>query len=233
MILTILIGVAGLSACSSFGARRDPPWPATSEPARNRDKVEASHTSTSLWNPNATMTLAYDDHRARRIGDLVTVVVTETSEASREASTDLGRSSSVDVGVDAMLGMPMHMGLPGLYKGGNDFSPNVSASTGNSFSGSGATKRKETLKTRIAARVMEILEDGNMLVEGRRQVEVNDEIQYLYVRGIARPVDISPDNMILSTSLADADIIYSGTGAVSGEQKPGWGYRLLSAVWPF
>lgn len=224
---------AALAACSSFSSRHEPPWPAATEPARLADRMDPAKTSTSLWSPSAALTRAYDDHRARRIGDLVTVVVVETSEASREASTDLSRTSSVDMGIDAALGMPLHMGLPNLYKGGNDFSPEIKASTGNSFKGDGSTKRKESLKTRIAARVMEILEDGNLMVEGRRQVEVNDEIQYLYVRGIARPVDISPDNMISSSALADAQIIYSGTGAITGEQRPGWLYRMLAAVWPF
>lgn len=229
----VLFALLALPACSGLGGKPEPPWPAATEPARSMDLLEPAPTRTSLWTPGAALTRAYDDHRARRIGDLVTVVVVESSEASREASTDLSRDTSVDVGVDAMLGMPTHMGLPDIYKGGGDFDPRVQASSGNSFKGSGATKRKESLKTRIAARVMEILDDGNMVVEGRRQVEVNDEIQYLYVRGIARPVDISPDNMISSSALADAEIIYSGNGALSNEQRPGWLYRVLSAVWPF
>jgi flagellar L-ring protein precursor FlgH len=197
------------------------------------DRVEPAQSPTSLWNSNAALTKAYDDHRARRIGDLVTVVVSESSEASRSASTDLSRDTEMGLGIDAMLGAPDHLGLPGLFKGGNDFSPTVSASTGNSFSGGGSTSRKESLKTNVAARVMEILPDGNMVVEGRRQVEVNDDIQYIYVRGMARPVDISPNNTISSSALADAEIVYNGTGAISNEQKPGWAYRLFSAVWPF
>lgn len=234
--ITTLIAIAALAAltgCSAGQTRSEPPWPAATPTARAMDQVEPTKSSTSLWHSGAELTKAYDDHRARRIGDLVTVVVVESSEASREASTDLGRDTEVDFGIDTMLGAPDHLGLPDLYKGGNDFSPHVAASTSNSFSGGGSTKRKETLRTNVAARVIEILHDGNMIVEGRRQVEVNNDIQYIYVRGMARPVDISPNNTISSSSLADAEIVYNGTGAIANEQKPGWGYRFFSAIWPF
>lgn len=230
------IALAGLLLAGCSGSRiasRMPPAPESYKSSRGADAIEPGLKPTSLWRPNAELTRAYDDHRARRIGDLVTVIVSETSEASKQASTSLGRDSSVDVGVDAAFGLPTHLGLADIYSNGGDFSPSVKAGGSNSFKGTGTTSRKESLKTTVACRVMDILPDGNLLVEGRRQVEVNDEVQFLYVRGIARPVDISPNNAISSFALADAEILYDGTGAITSEQKPGWMYRVLSAIWPF
>jgi flagellar L-ring protein precursor FlgH len=170
----------------------------------------------------------YDDNRARRVGDLVTVVVLESSEASREASTGVSRDSSVSADIETFLGSDLDTGGPNQF-----FQPEVRAGTSNSFQGSGSTKRKDLLRTTVAARVAQVLDDGNLVVEGRREVRVNAETQYLFVRGIARPVDISTNNTITSAALADAQILYGGRGIVSNQQKPGWMYQVLDVVWPF
>jgi flagellar L-ring protein precursor FlgH len=188
--------------------------------------------STSLWADGSPLTGAYNDNRARRVGDLVTVLVIEQSEASREASTGLTRDSSVDAGVSAVLGAPLSLGLNHLY-GSSGFQPAVKGSASNSFKGQGTTKRKDLLRSSVAARVVNVLDDGNLVVEGRRQVTVNEENQYLFVRGIARPSDISPDNTITSVALADAQILYGGKGDLADQQKPGWLARAVASVWPF
>jgi flagellar L-ring protein precursor FlgH len=213
-------------------ALEEPPWPAPTPIVRPVDAAPVPLRPTSLWHEGAPLTGVYDDRRARRLGDLVTVLVVESSEASREASTDVSRDTSVAASVGAFLGAPTHLGLEHLY-GKQGFDPSVRASTANSFKGEGTTKRKDVLRTRVSARVVNILEDGNLVVEGRRQVKVNEETQYLFVRGIARPIDIAPDNTIASTALADGQILYGGSGLLASQQKPGWLYRALDAVWPF
>lgn len=233
LLIPAAVALAAFGCQSNRYTERYAPKYERTEVSRAKDIPEPGVKSTSLWHKNAELTRAYDDHRARRIGDLVTVIVSEKSEASRQASTNLGHDASVDAEVTGLLGAPTHMGLPGLWGKGKDFSPSVGAGTSNSFSGSGTTSRKESLTTMVAARVLEILPDGNFLVEGRREVSVNDETQFLYVRGIARPVDISPYNTISSSALADAEILYDGTGAITSAQRPGWMYRLLSTIWPF
>lgn len=233
LILALALLTAAACSPSKIASKSEPKWSTETDSARRRDISQPVVKSTSLWRSNAELTSVYNDHRARHVGDLVTVIVSETSEASREASTNLGRDSSVSAGISTMLGAPSHLGAPDLWGNGFNFSPNVAASTGNSFKGGGSSKRKESLKSMVAARVMEILPDGNFLVEGRRQVDVNDEVQFLYVKGIARPVDISPYNTISSSALADAEILYDGSGAITSDLKPGWGYRILSAIWPF
>ncbi|MBE0617100.1 MAG: flagellar basal body L-ring protein FlgH [Proteobacteria bacterium] len=218
---------AGL-LCLAVGCARpyvqEPPWPAPTPLAPTVRASQRPVQATSLWVDESPLTAAYEDRRARQIGDLVTVEVVESSEASREASTDVSRDSSVAAGIDNLVGVDLNV---------RGFEPKLAASTANSFKGSGATKRKDLLRTRVAARVVQILEDGNLVLEGRRQVRVNEETQYLFVRGIARPTDISPDNTIASAALADAQVLYGGNGLVAAQQKPGWLYRVADAVWPF
>lgn len=221
----------GLTGCS-HPYLEEPPWPAPTPIARAPEGPRTPVQSTSLWSDSSPLTGVFDDHRARRLGDLVTVLVVESSQASREATTDMGRTSAVSADVGAFLGSPTDLGLSHLY-GKTGFQPTVKADTANSFKGAGATTRKDQLNARVAARVVNILEDGNLVLEGRRQVKVNEETQYLFVRGIARASDISPDNTVSSVALADAQILYGGNGLVASQQKPGWLYRLVEAVWPF
>ncbi len=210
----------------------EPPWPPPTPLARAPGDGGAPAQPTSLWRESAPLARLYRDHRAFAVGDLVTVIVIESAEATREASTDVSRDTQVSAGVSSFLGMPSHYGLPDLYRSGG-FSPTVGAKTSNSFKGSGATKQRDELKMRVTARVVHVLDDGNLVIEGRRQVKVNDDTQYLYVRGIVRPQDISADNTVSSIALADAQILYGGKGLVASQQRPGWMYRILDAVWPF
>ena len=223
------LGLA-VAGCSTHVAV--PPWPEPTPVAPAAPVVRPPVQSTSLWADGSPLTGVYNDNRARHVGDVVTVVVLESSEASREASTDLKRDAAVDASVTSVLGSPVTLGLDHLY-GSTGFKPEVAAQTSNSFKGEGTTKRKDLLRSRVAARVVSVLDDGNLVIEGRRQVQVNEENQYLFVRGIARPSDIAPDNTITSVALADAHIVYGGKGDLSRQQKPGWLYRAVDAVWPF
>ncbi|MEW6489400.1 MAG: flagellar basal body L-ring protein FlgH [Thermodesulfobacteriota bacterium] len=216
---------AVLGGCATGGAHlQEPPWPAPTPLAPVARTMDRSVQPTSLWVDASPLTLAYEDRRAREIGDLVTVVVVESSEASREASTGISRDASVSAEISNLAGIDLNRG---------GFEPKLGASTANSFRGAGTTKRKDLLRTRVAARVVQVLEDGNLVLEGRRQVKVNEETQYLFVRGIARPSDISPANTVTSTDLADAQVLYGGQGLLASQQRPGWLYRIADAVWPF
>ncbi len=228
-----LLALLSLTLVGCAGWRpQEPPWSAPTPLAPRTGPAPQVYQATSLWADGAGLTRVYSDRRAREVGDLVTVLVVESSEASREASTGMSRDSSMSAGVSAFLGAPTSFGLNKLY-GSAGLDPKIEASTGNSFTGSGNTKRKDVLRTRLAARVVNVLEDGNLVLEGRRQVEVNEETQHLFVRGIARPADITPDNTVSSVALADAQILYGGTGVLSSQQSPGWLYRIVDAVWPF
>ena len=103
----------------------------------------------------------------------------------------------------------------------------------NNFSGAGTSDRSGQVTASIAARVTEVLPNGNLSVFGRRAMKVNNEVQYITVAGVVRPQDISATNRVQSTSLADSRIEYYGKGALADKQKPGWGTRIIDNLWPW
>ncbi len=103
----------------------------------------------------------------------------------------------------------------------------------NGFDGAGATKRKNSVAATLTAVVREVFPNGNLYIEGMKEVIINNERQYIILSGVIRPEDIRPDNSITSDLIADARIVYTGSGVVSDKQRPGWLGRLMDLVWPF
>lgn len=191
-----------------------------------KDKYEGS-----LWNAGSPLSDIFMDAKARRVGDIVTINVVETSSASNNANTNTSRSSSLSMQLSNFLGLEDNSKFPNSAK----FDPfgSITGSTANAFSGTGSTNRSGKLDATITARVVEVFPNGNLKIMGRREITINNEKQYIVLSGIIRSRDISPDNVILSTSIADARIAYSGQGVLNDRQKSGWGARVLDAVWPF
>ncbi|MBN2059016.1 MAG: flagellar basal body L-ring protein FlgH [Deltaproteobacteria bacterium] len=180
----------------------------------------------------------FQDLRAHQTGDLVTVNIVETSSASKKAGTKTSRESNIDAGIDSLLGWEnkiKHLTSFGNKKVRNAYNNNsiFKGSISNGFTGSGTTTRDESMTASITARVMEVMPNGNLFIKGSREVKVNNETQYIILSGFIRPVDISPDNTILSSYIGDAKIEYVGKGPVSDKQRPGWLARAVDLVWPF
>ena len=114
-----------------------------------------------------------------------------------------------------------------------DLSNLINASASSKFDGSGSTTRKENLNATITAKVVDVLPNGNLLIEGRRNVKVNNEDQVILIEGTVRPKDISTDNVVNSSYVADARITYTGKGIISDRQSPGWLMNLVDKIWPF
>jgi len=217
-----------LIALLSAGCATQPP--ANKFPALEQqlDKPRVSYGNGSLWQGNGGGLV--DDFKARGKGDILTVVISETASASKEATTGTSRASEVAAGIPNLMGLETKM--TGISKW-MDLSKLVNASASSKFDGSGSTTRKENLNATITARVIDVLANGNMLIEGRRNVLVNHEDQIIVLTGTVRPRDITPDNMVNSTFIADARIAYSGKGIISDRQQPGWLMGILDKVWPF
>ena len=114
-----------------------------------------------------------------------------------------------------------------------DLSKLLNASTGSSFKGTGSTSRQENLKATITARIIDVQANGNLMIEGRRNIKVNEEDQIIILEGIIRSRDIAQDNTVNSIYIADARISYSGRGIISDRQSPGWLMNILDKIWPF
>ncbi len=183
----------------------------------------------SLWTGSLPALVA--DRKGRTIGDIVTVAIFEKASASKQASTETGRDTSVSADISALLGLEKK--LPGLFNLGMDPTNLIDASASNSFSGSGKTSRAEDLVAALTVQIVQIYPNGNLRIAGNKTVTVNNEMQIVKLSGIVRETDISPGNVIDSKNILNARIYYSGQGVISDKQKPGWLTRSLDAVWPF
>lgn len=188
------------------------------------------HNNGSLWSDNTTLSHMFINAKARRVGDIVTIKIVESSSATNQANTDTDRTTSLDVGLTGFFNLEDR--YPATRKFFNPFAPVTSEYTGE-FAGSGKTVRSGALTAYITARIIQIMPNGNFVIEGNREVRVNNENQIITLTGIVRPRDISSDNVIQSTYIADARISYSGSGIVNDQQRPGWLTRILDNIWPF
>ena len=190
---------------------------------------ESERTDGSLW-PGEQHSL-YADHKARTVGDIVTITISEKASASKQASTTTDRTSSMTAGI------PHLFGLENSSMVGNnpniDITKLVEASFANKFAGTGTTVRKEDLIASLTAQVVDVYPNGNLKIRGGKEVQVNNEVQVIYMTGIIRPVDIMANNTVDSKHLLNAKISYTGKGAISDKQKPGWLLRTLDNIWPF
>jgi flagellar L-ring protein FlgH len=187
-------------------------------------------TEGSLWQENGTvMGELFVNPKARRVGDIVTIKITESAKASNNATTNTKRDSSVSVGIDKFLGLENNV-TP--TQGLNPFG-RIAGSANNQFKGEGGTSRSGDLDAYITTRVIGVLPNGNLAISGSRQIVVNNESQLIVVTGVIRSRDISSENVVLSTYISDARIAYSGSGIVNDSQRKGWLANILDIVSPF
>ena len=185
----------------------------------------------SLWSEMTGIAL-YPDMRARKIGDIVVVRITEDPEADLSTSTSTGRKS----GIGAQL---KFMGLMKMLDDQNpklNLSPDdeiIKAALESSFDGNGSSNRDGHMRAFISVVVENVLPNGYLFIKGERKIKVNNETQFITISGIIRPEDIEPSNEISSTYVADARIAYSGNGILADKQRPGWLGRIVDYVWPF
>lgn len=193
----------------------------------------APGTTGSIWPGETSRNALFADLRAKNVGDIVTVQVSEKTSAIKEATTSTARSSNNDMAISEFLGLPLNFGMRNFLNQGQPFRPEIASSYDADFDGSGTTKRSGELSAIISTRITEVLPNGNLVLEGRKDTIVNNEQQYIILSGIARPEDINEQNIIPSALLSDARIEYSGRGVIADEQSPGWLRRILDNVWPF
>ncbi|MDJ0874238.1 MAG: flagellar basal body L-ring protein FlgH [Desulfobacterales bacterium] len=221
------IAILGLvSSCANYPTIQpiDPmPAPAHSESVSRSPEGDVRPDEMSLWSEGTVMSDLFSDTKARRVGDIVTIQVSESSSAQNKASTGTERESSLSAGIQEFFGADASK-LSDL---------NVRGGMESDFEGSGTTSRSGDLQAFITARVVEVLPGGNLKVIGSREILVNNEKQLMTIYGVVRPRDISQDNVVLSSFVSDARIAYSGAGIVDDRQRPGWMANTLNTIWPF
>ncbi|GBD95544.1 MAG TPA: flagellar basal body L-ring protein FlgH [Nitrospirae bacterium] len=222
-----------LTGCATPASKLPPPPPKYVN--QTEEAVEVSSIN-SLWNEKENL---FEDRKARRLNDLVTINIDESFSGSGKADTATSRESSIDFELAKFLGMNKDFnlqnafGIKDLYKGANVFDPAVKSTSKSAFKGKGDTNREGTLVATITAKVVEVMPNGNLVLEARKELTINSEKQILVLSGMVRPDDISSDNTIASSKIADAQVYYVGDGVIQEKQSPGWMVRTLDYVWPF
>ncbi|MBC7433721.1 MAG: flagellar basal body L-ring protein FlgH [Rubritepida sp.] len=205
----------------------DPAWRPVSMPTPAPQ--EAGVPSNSLWRQGSRTFLR--DQRASQVGDLITVLVAVTDDAQLQNRTQSTRTSTQSMGAPNLLGLEASTNrvLPNSVNPATLLNTN-SSNVGN---GQGEVRRTEAINLRVAATIMQNLPNGNMVLSGRQEVRVNNELRELTIAGILRPQDIASDNTVRHDRLAEARITYGGRGALSDVQQPRYGTQLLDTLLPF
>ncbi len=218
------IGCGTHSDRIEFG--RTGPMTAEYVPKNNVEALKPKYASSgSLWVDGSL----YSDWRAKKVGDIVTIIVNESAIAQDNGDTQADKSGSFSNTIKNLFGIKDTIGK---IFGGDETNP-IDLKSSYSYKGSGKISQKSTFQTRISAVVTEVLPNGNLVVEGKRALFINGERKIIGIRGVVRLQDISPDNTVSSENVADAEIIYEGKGIVSKSQNPGLFTRLLMTFWPF
>ena len=157
----------------------------------------------------------------------------ESSSATNSNTTATSKTQSASSTLGNVLGLPLNMGVSNLLGTGKDLNLDNSLNSANAFSGSGSKAKKDTVTGTIATRITDVLPSGNLVIEGHREIIVDNEKQTITLSGIVRQKDVNATNTVQSTSIADAKIAYSGQGQLSDSNKPGWLMTLLSWIMPF
>ena len=213
---TLCAGCASLSPPPPVDILPTAPPPLAAVP-RAAKPVNGSLFSTASYRP------AFEDRRARLVGDSVTVQIVENVTASQKSSSTVDRNSKISGGVSA---------LPFVGKTFTDKLA-VGATTGNSFDGKGGTESANTFQGSITATVIEVLSNGNLLVSGEKQIAINQGNEFIRFSGIVNPVYVTGSNTVQSTQVADARVEYRANGYIDEAQTMGWMQRFFLTVLPF
>ncbi|CAM5207001.1 flagellar basal body L-ring protein FlgH [Alishewanella longhuensis] len=191
-----------------------PPEPAPRPVVRNGSLFMQSH-SNSL----------YSDNKARHEGDIITVVLREKTQASKNAKTESKKDSNVAFD-------PINIGGRSASIGGNVLQ--LGSSSSQDFKGDAKANQSNSLVGDISVNVLQVMSNGNLVIRGEKWLTLNTGKEYIRLTGVIRPQDVDVNNTVESTKIANARIEYSGTGAHHGGQSPGWLTRFFNGpLWPF
>lgn len=187
------------------------------------------HQANSLWRPGARA--FFRDQRAAQVGDILTVVVAIQDEAQLNNTTTRNRTASEDADATQLFGLQGNFAnfLPDAV----DPTSLISVGNTSNHNGVGTVDRDETINLQVAALVVDILPNGNLVIAGRQEVRVNFEVRDLRVSGVVRPQDITNANTVQHSQIAEARISYGGRGQLTDVQQPRYGQQLIDVLMPF
>ncbi|MCB1859781.1 MAG: flagellar basal body L-ring protein FlgH [Gammaproteobacteria bacterium] len=178
----------------------------------------------------------FENLRARRAGDILTVKLVEKTKANKKAKTDVSKENTTGISNPTILGSSPLFNAPSFLPLASTKDNNLAfgLESSSEFGGDGKSEQSNLLEGDITVTVTEVLANGYLMVRGEKRIGINQGNEYIRLSGIVRPIDIDSDNTVLSTRLADPTIVYVGDGAVADASAMGWLARFfVSALFPF
>lgn len=225
-ITFILLFVLTITMGCQTQVRRDPAFAAV-RPTLPPVEPESNG---AIYKPGFDIRL-FEDIKARRVGDILTIILNESTNAEKEASTDVSKATSNTITNPTILGTSPEFDLPKFtpLAATQDLNLGTSLSSDHSLGGSGEADQNHLLTGNITVSVVEVLPNGNLIVRGEKRVTLNNGVEYLQISGIVRQIDILTNNTVLSTQVADATINYIGEGDIADSNRKGWLARFFSS----
>jgi flagellar L-ring protein FlgH len=231
LVPLLLIALLALSGCMSTGPKRSAEY----APMRPVMPPPAPTGNGSIYQAGYE-TIWFEDNVARRVGDLLTVTLVENTQANKSATTATAKSGTVGISNPTLFGSTPQFNTPGIIplasNSNNNLAFDLSSST--DFSGDGSSTQSNKLSGNITVTVVEVLPNRNLYVRGEKRIGINQGYEYVRLAGIVRPQDITPQNTVESTRIADPTISYVGEGALADANSMGWLTRFFNSVlFPF
>ena len=217
--------LAALCGCGLVESRRYPDYVAIEPIVYPEVTVSTAAATGSLYAGGPRAVSLFTDVRAHRIGDIVSVLLTERTSAAKRADTELNKGTDINIEDPNIFGQPVTI---------KDRKLGVAFDSNSAFEGEASSNQSNSLRGAIAVQVARVLPNGNLFVQGEKWIKINQGDEYLRLSGVIRPEDVSPTNTISSTRVADARIAYGGAGVLNESNKPGWLSRFfMSPLLPF
>lgn len=240
----VLMMATSLSGCGMWSrlqqVGQEPPLTPITNPvdARNYEPVslpmpeakEHKQAANSLWRQGSDG--FFKDQRAAKVGDIITVQISAKDNALMENEMEQNRDDNKDsMGMSAMFGYEKYLGK--VFPDAVDKEGLIDITSNREISGDGKIDRKENINMTMAAVVTQVLPNGNLVIEGTQEIRVSYEVRQLSMRGVIRRADISSDNTIQSSKIAELRVSYGGQGVITDVQQPRYGRQILDIVAPF
>lgn len=219
----LLSAAAVLNGCVIHpSARPDDP---TYAPVMTATPEQQPATNGSLFRASGGGLDLFSDRTAREVGDILTVVLQESTQSQKSSNIDISKDSDVNLGEVNLLGRALTASGYGL---------SANASANRDFSGEADADQSNNLSGNISVTVVNVWPNGTLEIRGEKWMTLNRGDEYIRISGLVRPEDIQPNNQVLSTHVANARIAYAGSGSLADSQSMGWLSRFFnSAYWPF
>ena len=214
--LSLLGAVSVLGACAVIPEQSEPGYETVAPIAM----IPPVQNTGGLYQAGYDLVL-FEDQRANRVGDIIQVLLVEQMDAAKTSKTEIDKDSKTTVPAPTLFG---HL-LDDL---------GIGLDSSSEFEGEGKSNQSNRLSGSIAVTVSQVLPNGNLMVQGEKWIQINQGGEFVRLKGIVRPSDVSSDNTVLSTHIADAKISYGGRGALDEANVTGWVVRFfMSPIWPF